>query len=41
MKESSAIGAPESRDLLEKVSRDEDVTVAYYAEWALQQLGDS
>ena len=33
------MGAPESRPSLEKLAKDEDDTVAYYAEWALQQLG--
>jgi len=33
------MGAQESRPSLEKLAKDEDDTVAYYAEWALQQLG--
>lgn len=33
------MGAPESREPLEKLAKDENDTVAYYAEWALQQLG--
>jgi len=34
------IRAQESRPILEKLVDDDDVTVAYYAEWALSQFGE-
>jgi len=34
------IRAPETRPVLEKLVDDDDVTVAYYAEWALSQFGE-
>ena len=34
------IGQSTSRPQLEALLRDSDVTVAYYAEWALNQLGN-
>ena len=35
------IGGDQSRVQLEKLRRDSDTTVSYYAEWALGQLGSS
>ena len=34
------IRAPETRPVLERLVDDDDVTVAYYAEWALSQFGE-